>query len=83
MLPREPRLAPGELGALARLDDVAPEAMGGSKAKAREQAAEIAKLNAMRGHVAYGRPGLIGITGLVLVAAASVAVSYWRVRGYA
>ena len=36
-----------------------------------------------RGHVAYGRPGLVGIGGLVLVAVASIAVSYWRVRGYA
>ena len=36
-----------------------------------------------RGHLAYGRPGLIGIAGLVIVAVASVAVSYWRVRGYA
>ena len=35
-----------------------------------------------RGHVAYGRPGLVGIGGLVLVAVASIAVSYWRVRGY-
>jgi membrane associated rhomboid family serine protease len=36
-----------------------------------------------RGHVAYGRPGLVGIIGLVAVAAASVALSYWKVRGYA
>ena len=36
-----------------------------------------------RGHAAYGRPGLIGIGGLVIVAVASIAVSYWRVRGYA
>jgi len=36
-----------------------------------------------RGHVAYGRPGLVGVTGVVVVAAASVAVAYWRVRGYA
>jgi hypothetical protein len=36
-----------------------------------------------RGHVAYGRPGVIGFAGLVLVAAGAVAVSYWRVRGYA
>jgi membrane associated rhomboid family serine protease len=35
-----------------------------------------------RGHVAYGRPGLIGIAGLVAVAVLSVAVSYWKVRGY-
>jgi len=36
-----------------------------------------------RGHVAYGRPGLVGVGGLVVVAAASVVLSYWRVRGYA
>jgi membrane associated rhomboid family serine protease len=36
-----------------------------------------------RGHIAYGRPGLVGIAGLVAVAVASVAISYWKVRGYA
>ncbi len=36
-----------------------------------------------RGHVAYGRPGLVGIAGLVAVAVISAAVSYWKVRGYA
>jgi membrane associated rhomboid family serine protease len=36
-----------------------------------------------RGHVAYGRPGLAGVIGLVGVAVASVAISYWKVRGYA
>jgi membrane associated rhomboid family serine protease len=36
-----------------------------------------------RGHVAYGRPGLVGIAALVAVGVASVVVSYWRVRGYA
>ncbi|MHB8641321.1 MAG: rhomboid family intramembrane serine protease [Gaiellaceae bacterium] len=36
-----------------------------------------------RGHVAYGRPGLLGSAGLVGVAVLSVAVSYWKVRGYA
>ena len=36
-----------------------------------------------RGHLAYGRPGLAGVVGLVAVAVASVAVSYWKVRGYA
>jgi membrane associated rhomboid family serine protease len=36
-----------------------------------------------RGHAAYGRVGLTGSVGLVVVAAASVAVSYLRVRGYA
>lgn len=36
-----------------------------------------------RGHAAYGRLGLGGVTGLVLIAAASVAVAYWKVRGLA
>jgi membrane associated rhomboid family serine protease len=36
-----------------------------------------------RGHAAYGRVGLIGIAGMVLIGAASVIVAYWKVRGYA
>jgi len=36
-----------------------------------------------RGHVAYGRTGLLGVAALVAVAVLSVAVSYWKVRGYA
>jgi membrane associated rhomboid family serine protease len=36
-----------------------------------------------RGHIAYGRPGLVGIVGLIAVGVASVAVAYWKVRGYA
>jgi membrane associated rhomboid family serine protease len=36
-----------------------------------------------RSHVAYGRPGLVGIAGLVAVGVVSVAVAYWKVRGYA
>jgi membrane associated rhomboid family serine protease len=36
-----------------------------------------------RGHAAYGRLGLLGILGMVLVGAASIVVSYWKVRGYA
>jgi membrane associated rhomboid family serine protease len=36
-----------------------------------------------RGHGAYGRLGVIGIAGVVAVAALSVAVAYWKVRGYA
>jgi membrane associated rhomboid family serine protease len=36
-----------------------------------------------RGHAAYGRLGLAGAAGLVLVAAASVAIAYWQVRGLA
>jgi membrane associated rhomboid family serine protease len=36
-----------------------------------------------RGHIAYGRPGLVGIVGLIAVGVASVALAYWKVRGYA
>ena len=36
-----------------------------------------------RGHAAYGRLGLAGILGLVLVAVGSVAIAYWKVRGLA
>jgi membrane associated rhomboid family serine protease len=36
-----------------------------------------------RGHAAYGRIGMIGIAGMLLVGAGSVAVAYWKVRGYA
>jgi membrane associated rhomboid family serine protease len=36
-----------------------------------------------RGHAAYGRVGLLGIAGMALIGAASVAVAYWKVRGYA
>jgi membrane associated rhomboid family serine protease len=36
-----------------------------------------------RGHAAYGRIGAAGIAGLVAVAVASVAIAYFKVRGYA
>jgi membrane associated rhomboid family serine protease len=36
-----------------------------------------------RGHAAYGRAGAIGIATIALVGIASVAVAYWKVRGYA
>ena len=36
-----------------------------------------------RGHAAYGRVGLLGIAGMMLIGAASVVVAYWKVRGYA
>jgi hypothetical protein len=35
------------------------------------------------GRAAHGRLGLGGGLGLIVVAAASVALAYWRVRGYA
>jgi membrane associated rhomboid family serine protease len=36
-----------------------------------------------RGHGAYGRIGATGIAGVVAVAVLSVAIAYWKVRGYA
>ena len=36
-----------------------------------------------RVHAAYGRPGVLGVLGVVAVGVASVAVAYWKVRGYA
>jgi membrane associated rhomboid family serine protease len=36
-----------------------------------------------RGHAAYGRVGLVGIAGIVAVGILSVAVAYWKARGYA
>jgi membrane associated rhomboid family serine protease len=36
-----------------------------------------------RGHAIYGRLGLVGVAGVLAIAAASVALAYWKVRGYA
>jgi membrane associated rhomboid family serine protease len=36
-----------------------------------------------RVHAAYGRVGLVGIGGVLAVAVASIAIAYWRARGYA
>ena len=36
-----------------------------------------------RGHAAYGRLGLTGLAGVLGVGLLSIAVAYWRVRGYA
>jgi membrane associated rhomboid family serine protease len=36
-----------------------------------------------RGHAVYGRVGLAGIVGLLAVGVVSVAIAYWKVRGYA
>jgi membrane associated rhomboid family serine protease len=36
-----------------------------------------------RAHPGYTRLGLVSVVGLLLVGAASVAVAYWKVRGYA
>jgi hypothetical protein len=35
-----------------------------------------------RGHAVYGRPGLVGVLGLVAIGVASVLVSYWSVQEY-
>jgi membrane associated rhomboid family serine protease len=36
-----------------------------------------------RGHAVYGRPGLVGVLGVVAIGVISVAVAYWRVQTYA
>ena len=36
-----------------------------------------------RGHAVYGRPGMLGIAGLLAIGVLSVAVAYWRVQTYA
>jgi membrane associated rhomboid family serine protease len=36
-----------------------------------------------RGRAQYGQLGLGGIIGLVVVGVGSIALAYWRVRGYA
>jgi membrane associated rhomboid family serine protease len=36
-----------------------------------------------RGHVAYGRAGLLGVATVVAVGIASVLVAYWKAKGYA
>jgi membrane associated rhomboid family serine protease len=36
-----------------------------------------------RGHAAYGKLGLLGIASLLAIAAGSVLISYWKVRGLA
>ncbi|HVS85094.1 MAG TPA: rhomboid family intramembrane serine protease [Gaiellaceae bacterium] len=43
----------------------------------------LAYSQARRGREAYGRLGPIGGAALLVVAAASVAIAYWKVRGYA
>jgi membrane associated rhomboid family serine protease len=36
-----------------------------------------------RGHAVYGRPGLLGVLGLVAIGVVSILVAYWRVQTYA
>jgi membrane associated rhomboid family serine protease len=35
-----------------------------------------------RTHAVYGRPGLVGIVGVLVIGAISIAIAYWRVQGY-
>jgi len=46
-------------------------------------AATLALSRFGRGHAAYGRAGLFGIAGIVAVGIVSVAVAYWKAKGYA
>lgn len=46
-------------------------------------AATLALSRFGRGHAAYGRAGLTGIAGIVAVGIVSVAVAYWKAKGYA
>jgi membrane associated rhomboid family serine protease len=36
-----------------------------------------------RTHAAYGRPGVLGVATMLLVAVASVLIAYWKAKGYA
>ena len=36
-----------------------------------------------RGHAAYGRLGLLGVASLLAIGVASVAIAYWKAKGYA
>ena len=36
-----------------------------------------------RGHAVYGRPGVMGVVGLVAIGLVSVLIAYWRVQTYA
>jgi membrane associated rhomboid family serine protease len=46
-------------------------------------AATLALSRFGRGHAAYGRAGLLGTVGIVGVGVVSIAVAYWKVKGYA
>jgi membrane associated rhomboid family serine protease len=45
-------------------------------------AAVLALSRLGRGHAAYGRAGLTGIAGIVAVGIVSVALAYWKAKGY-
>ncbi len=46
-------------------------------------AATLALSRFGRGNAAYGRAGLIGIASIVVVGIVSIAVAYWKAKGYA
>ena len=46
-------------------------------------AATLALSRFGRGHAAYGRAGLLGVAGIVAVGIVSIAVAYWKAKGYA
>ncbi len=46
-------------------------------------AAALALTRFGRTSLAYGRPGLVGVAALIGVGVLSIAVSYWKVKGYA
>jgi hypothetical protein len=46
-------------------------------------AATLALTRCGRGHAAYGRAGLLGVSGIVAVGILSIVVAYWKVKGYA
>jgi membrane associated rhomboid family serine protease len=35
-----------------------------------------------RAHIAYGRPGMVGVATMLAVGAAAVVVAYWKAKGY-
>jgi hypothetical protein len=45
-------------------------------------AAVLALSRLGRGHAAYGGTGLAGIAGIVAVGIVSVALAYWKAKGY-
>jgi membrane associated rhomboid family serine protease len=45
--------------------------------------ATLAMTHFERSRVGFGRPWMVGAAALVAVAAASIVISYWKVRGYA
>jgi membrane associated rhomboid family serine protease len=46
-------------------------------------AATLALSRFGRGHAAYGRAGLVGLAGILVVGVVSIVVAYWKAKGYA